>query len=505
MKKQNFNSIIALMGISLIGIIAMQLIWMMNAINIKEDQFDQMVNRAIIRAAYRIERNQNAFFISSMYKGDRNKQNNTIKQVQPKIDKQIKNGIETITYGFDTTIYDGNLTQSLHTYSSYSRANVNENAENFEQIKSQFGDIMQQMAFELTIRDLPIEERLSQSVIKPTVEYELKLNGVPLSFEYAIADHGGQIFQKLSTAGFNIRKAKNVYKTTLFPNDIIDEREQLFLYFPDKASYIYSSMIWQISGSLLFTIIVLITFFYTLKIIMNQKRVSEIKTDFINNMTHEFKTPIATISLAADSITNPLILNDNQKVLRFTNIIKEENRRMNRQVESVLQMALIDKKEFNLNLQDCNLHPIIEKAVNNITIQIEQKQGTIKTELLAHNDIVRIDKNHIENVIFNLIDNANKYSLNAPPEITVSTHKTGNDLYISVSDKGIGMDKETQERAFEKFYRHSTGNVHTVKGFGMGLSYVKAIVMAHKGTITIKSQKGIGSTFTIKLPLRSIY
>jgi two-component system phosphate regulon sensor histidine kinase PhoR len=544
MNKHKFTGILLLMSISLLGIIAVQWYWMHNAITTNEEQFNQQVKQAMARAALRIERNQNANFISSMFRGmpqiqmkhnmfptqsnqsqdsliiefndfwqDKNKGVTVIK-TDPNVTVETKqhNGMETTVYGFDTVINDGYSSQRIQTYSSVTipktttRQNILNNEKKRPQnpMEAQFTDVMEQMVLEFTIRDIPMEERLSYSVIGPTIEYELKNMGIPLKYEYAIANYKGKIYTKLASKAFNIKQKDKAYKTTLFPNDILMQSDQLLVQFPEKRNYLINSVIGPFSGSLLFTLIILFTFYYTLKTIYNQKKVSEIKTDFINNMTHEFKTPIATISLAADAITNQGIICVPDKVRQFANVIKEENRRMNRQVESVLKMALFDKKDFNLNMVETMVHPLIAQAVKNISLQVEQKGGQINTNLAAANDVIKADETHFVNIIYNLLDNANKYSLDAPPDIVISTYNSDDNLVISVSDKGIGMDKDTQERIFEKFYRVPTGNVHTVKGFGLGLSYVKAIVMQFKGDIAVKSQKGKGSTFEIKLPLKNI-
>lgn len=540
MNKYKFTGIIVLMGISLLGIIAVQIFWMQKAISVKEQQFNQQVTQALARAAHRIERNQNAYFLSSMFsRGGRyapavpykqgnqpindsiiiefkdyvkNKSGNLriIGENDPnvKVERKSKDGMETITYGFDTVIQSGNTMQRIQSYSSVTQPGMqNKNNKANRELPNSGTDlnsVMDQMFLEFTIRDVPMEERLGYSLVNPTLEYELKNMGIPLHFEYAISNYKGKIYPRLKTSGFKKDKLGKAYTTRLFPNEIMMRSDQLNVFFPEKRSFIYGSLIWLLMGSLIFTLIILVTFYYTLKIIFNQKKVSEIKTDFINNMTHEFKTPIATISLAADSISNPGILNSPDKVERFISVIKQENKRMNRQVESVLKMALIDKKDFNLNLKNIAVHPLIEQAVNNISIQVEQKGGKIALDLQASNDTLKVDETHFINIVFNLLDNANKYSLNAPPEITISTSQNNGYFYLEVSDKGIGMDSETQDRIFEKFYRYSTGNIHTVKGFGLGLSYVKAIVMAFKGTIGVKSQKGKGSNFTIKIPQTSI-
>jgi len=543
MVKKNFSGILILMAISVFGIIIVQLLWMQKAISIKEEQFNQRVSEALDRAAHRIERNQNAYFISSMFSGFPQMQNpgqtnssgylsssdslvlefknflndnqGNVQVIDPtrngKVEKHNENGLQTITYGFDTVIVTGNSTQRIKTYSSVTSSDKNgmpntiqmhnEPEISSNEMKDQLATVMDQMLMEFNVRNLPADQRLGYSVIAPTLAFEMKSIGIPLSFEYAITDFKDKLYDKLSSKGFEPKKMKSAYKTQLFPNEIMSRSDQLMVYFPEKRNFIFHSLTLLFSGSLLFTLIILITFYYTLRTILNQKRVSEIKTDFINNMTHEFKTPIATISLAADSISNPVIISNPEKITRLTTIIKEENRRMNRQVESVLQMALIDKKDFNIHKVETHVHPLIETAVKNISIQVEQKTGQIITDLSAENDLVKVDETHFVNVIYNLLDNANKYSIDTPPEIKISTFQTEGFLVIAVSDKGIGMDKETQERAFEKFFRYSTGNVHTVKGFGLGLSYAKAIVIAFKGDISVKSQKGSGSSFEIKLPL----
>lgn len=225
------------------------------------------------------------------------------------------------------------------------------------------------------------------------------------------------------------------------------------------------------------------------------------KNDFINNMTHEFKTPLATISLAVDSINNPVILNNPDKVKRFANIIKQENTRMNGQVEKVLQMAIIDKNDFNLNFTNIDLHDIIEKAVDNIILQIEKKEGEIHTNLKATNHFISGDQTHISNIIYNLLDNANKYS-NEKPEIVITTQDVPDGIEIIVKDNGIGISKEAKKHIFDKFYRVHTGNLHDVKGFGLGLSYVKTMTQAHNGKIDVVSELGKGSSFIIVLPTK---
>jgi two-component system phosphate regulon sensor histidine kinase PhoR len=253
-------------------------------------------------------------------------------------------------------------------------------------------------------------------------------------------------------------------------------------------------------GAILFTIIITTAFFLTIRTLLKQKKLSEIKSDFINNMTHEFKTPLATISLAVDALKNEKVSGDKEKTNYFTGIIKEENKRMNKQVETILQAALLDKQEVQLNLKKLSAHSLIKSAINNITLPIEEKGGKIEIILEAQKDIILADEVHFTNIINNLLDNSVKYSKESPL-IKLHTSNQGNSIRIKIDDNGIGMNKETLNRIFEKFYRAHTGNIHDVKGFGLGLSYVKTMIDAHHGTIRPESTLGKGSSFIITIPL----
>jgi two-component system phosphate regulon sensor histidine kinase PhoR len=276
--------------------------------------------------------------------------------------------------------------------------------------------------------------------------------------------------------------------------------ELLSIIVPNQAGLIWKEMIWFILGAILFTIIITTAFFITIRTLLKQKKLSEIKSDFINNMTHEFKTPLATISLAVDALKNDKVIGNKEKSDYFTGIIKEENKRMNKQVETILQAALLDKNEVQLNMKRLLAHDIIIHVLNNINLQVEEKDGKIDVELEAENDLIMADEVHFTNVINNLLDNAVKYSKDNL-HIKLSTRNAGNQLKIKIEDNGIGMNKETLSRIFEKFYRAHTGNVHNVKGFGLGLSYVKTMVDAHHGTIKAESVLGKGSSFTLSFPL----
>jgi two-component system phosphate regulon sensor histidine kinase PhoR len=235
---------------------------------------------------------------------------------------------------------------------------------------------------------------------------------------------------------------------------------------------------------------------------LRQKKISEIKNDFINNMTHEFKTPISTISLAVDALRNERVQKDAQKMTYFSDIIKEENQRMNRQVETILKSALMDRQEIQLNLKPLEAHRIIQDVADNFMLRLQEKDGSLELHLKAQQDIIEADEVHFSNLVNNLMDNAVKYSKdNVPPRMTISTSSSEKKFIMRIEDNGIGMNRETLKRIFEKFYRAHTGNLHNVKGFGLGLSYVKDIVEAHDGHVKAESTLGKGSAFTIELPL----
>jgi len=287
---------------------------------------------------------------------------------------------------------------------------------------------------------------------------------------------------------------------SLFPNDIFSKSDSLLLYFPDQKSIILRSLSGLMLVSVFFTLIIILSSILGIVTMLRQKKISDIKTDFINNMTHEFKTPIATISIAVDSINNAKVIEEPERIKSFTRIIKEENNRMNARVEQVLQMALLDSSEFRLNLKPVDINSLVAKVAGNIRLQVENREGKLELETGALNPAVEADEIHLSNVIMNLLDNANKYSP-GKPEIRITTANRGSSVIITVADKGMGMNAETQHKIFEKFYRLTSGNIHNVKGFGLGLSYARAIVLAHKGEIRVTSEVGKGSTFEVRLPV----
>ena len=366
------------------------------------------------------------------------------------------------------------------------------------------GDRLQLQYFKPSVLQRFSREEISNIIRKTFNKNNLK----DFPFEFAISSNsitGEQLLSENYYRLFSDSSSNKNHVIALEPpsgtnyENLVNE-EFLSIIVPHQTTIVWKEMIWFIIGAILFTIIITTAFFITVRTLLKQKKLSEIKSDFINNMTHEFKTPLATISLAVDALKNEKVKSDAEKTNYFTGIIKDENKRMNKQVETILQAALLDKQEVQLNLKRLHAHDLITAALNNIQLQVEEKQGVLVVYLDAEKDIVMADEVHFTNLINNLLDNAVKYS-KENLQIKLTTQNSGNLLKIKIEDNGIGMNKETLHRIFEKFYRAHTGNVHNVKGFGLGLSYVKTMVNAHHGNIKAESVLGKGSCFFITIPL----
>ena len=365
------------------------------------------------------------------------------------------------------------------------------------------------------LRPNTIGQRLSVSQINDIIKkafHEHDLDDV--KFEFGVALMSTNSMEKQSknfVEVFNENNPKDYQYTyplnspsgseteNLSPNEI------LIVIALDYKNLVFQSLWLPIVSAIVFTLLIMASFYLTVRTMLRQKKLSEIKNDFINNMTHEFKTPLATISLAVDALRNEKVVSDKEKMSYFSTIIKEENKRMNRQVETILKAALLDKQEVQLLLRPLHAHQVIKDVVENFTLQLEEKNGKAELLLNAESDFIDADEVHFSNLINNLIDNAIKYCKDdQPPMIKITTQSTAKTLVIVIEDNGIGMNKETVKRVFEKFYRAHTGNIHNVKGFGLGLSYVKTMVEAHGGQIKVDSVLGKGSTFTIELPLKKL-
>jgi len=340
-----------------------------------------------------------------------------------------------------------------------------------------------------------IYERLDRQTLDTLLKNELKIRGIFIPYQYGVKNSSNLIFSSFAV-NYTPDLLKKAYKVLLFPNDLQPQNHFLYVYFPDTQGFILRNMWTVFLSSLLLFLVVGGVFYSSISTMFKQKKLAEIKNDFINNMTHEFKTPISTISLAVEVMKDGEVKKDKGKMNRYLNIIQDENRRLGTQVEKVLQMALLDKGEVKLRLDSVDIHGTIEQVLTNLSVQIEQKNGIVNLKLKADKSEIVADEVHLTNIIYNLLDNANKYSPENS-EITICTENLANSLKISISDKGIGMTKDQMARIFERFYRVPTGNLHDVKGFGLGLSYVKKMVELHNGQIFVESKLGEGSKFEI--------
>lgn len=364
-------------------------------------------------------------------------------------------------------------------------------------------------------RPTTIGQSFGVEEIKKKIQTSFAKNGLKdIQFEFGVGsfdDNGNNIFERTSANfenamvdsinNYSSNRGLEALSGTAGENLSVDE--VLFIVVPNIKNLVLKSLRWRIATSIFFTLIILAAFYLTARTMLRQKKLAEIKNDFINNMTHEFKTPIATISLAVDAMRNEKVISDKDKLGYFSSIIKEENQRMNRQVETILKASQLEKQEVDLNLKPVHVHEIIHDVVDNFVLQLDEKKGKVELQLNAANDLINADEVHLSNLVNNLMDNAVKYSKdNTPPSIKLSTSSNAKYFTIRIEDNGIGMNRDTIKRIFERFYRAHTGNVHNVKGFGLGLSYVKTMVEAHDGDIKAESTLGKGSIFTIDLPLK---
>ena len=360
-----------------------------------------------------------------------------------------------------------------------------------------------------------VAQHFSELEIREKLRQSFNNQGLPkLNFEFAIIN-ASMMRYEMKTAKYETLLLENktdslrnleAYYPLQVPSGSDWENlvpdEQLGVIVPNIKKIVLKQMQWMIIGAIFFTMLIIAAFYITMYALIRQKKLSEIKNDFINNMTHEFKTPLATISLAVDALKNEKVIKDPEKMEYFRGIIKEENKRMNLHVESILQAAVMDRQEIKLSKETISIHDMLQEILEHYHLQLEEKKATLSVQLLAQRDQLQADPVHFRNMLSNLIDNAIKYSSEGL-QLTIDTVTIGNAIQIRVQDNGIGMSKETTKRIFEKFYRAHTGNLHNVKGFGLGLSYVKAMVDAHNGKIKVDSIPGRGTTFTLHFSLKA--
>ncbi len=489
------------MSAALIGLAGMQVKWIIDSLGANEEQFNNKVFESLNSVMDKLEYQENAEAWSHVDNG----------YAQEYYKDDLKQRIESGEVRVSLEIGSEEVGHTHLTKQQLIHLALTSNTCDCANCRAERAKMLTQfVAYTKGLNQTPIVERIPLDLLKTLLKQELNNRGIKVPYRYGVFDNrkssfviaDGRYTVEDSRPQSTLEGYKNLnnseYRVNLFQQDATSPG-MLIVFFPTKASIIWSSVLKTLLASVLFMGIILFSFAYTISVIFRQKKLSEMKNDFINNMTHEFKTPIATISLASDSISSPMVISSPEKIRRFTDIIRQENKRMNNQVEKVLQMAQIDRQDFTLKMSDVNLHDVIANAVEYISLQVERREGTVTADLQATLPVIQGDLTHISNIINNLLDNANKYSPEKP-EISIATRNVNDGVEVIVNDKGIGLSKEARKHIFEKFYRVHTGNLHDVKGFGLGLSYVKAMMDAHKGQIDVKSELGKGSSFTLFFP-----
>jgi two-component system, OmpR family, phosphate regulon sensor histidine kinase PhoR len=524
MGKKLFVSLVFLMSLCLIGIIFVQSYWINTSIQNSEDQFATTVIQVLESTSKKIEKQErNNYFnrlgklIDSLGKLPSQTVISELNVIQKDISTNeaflYRSGIIEQKYKFSTNEFlEGTNNDSITLKKVYGKSEttffdelgLDQSKVTLQKRIDRVNQLPEYSALELeeiykTLAEKrPIHKRVSKKQINLILAQELFNKGLNLEYEFAI--YSNDLATSVHSKDYELLK-DNEYVTSIFQNNS-SSNFNLRLAFPNKKKFLLDSMLSMVVLSIAFTGFIILLFVFVLYQLFRQRKISQIKTDFINNMTHEFKTPIATINLALDAIRNPKVIGDDDKVKRYLKMISEENKRMHAQVENVLRISRLEKKQLDIKKEKFELHDLIEDAIPHVELIVEDRGGKINIDFNAKSSSVLVNESHFTNVIVNILDNAIKYSV-AAPLIKVSTENIRNSILLKISDNGIGMSKSVQKKIFEKFYREHTGNVHNVKGHGLGLAYVKQIIDDHQGEIFVESEKDTGTTFIIKLPLIS--
>lgn len=521
MGKKLFILLVVLMSLSLIGIIFVQTFFINNTLENEEKQFTLNVSRSLGLTSRALEdkemREFNRNFTEMLANGINPDSTNVTALAFLNIDDATneatlyQNSILEESFKVPALFFDIGLDSvNISRLTNQTKRTVFENNRSSEYSISperaieKFRELseIEKKQFEIAYRDqfreYPIYKRISPKEVEDLLKNQLHNNGIDIDFEFAIYDE--DLATKVQSDNFEFNNT--TLGTPVFLDNDNSSDFTLYVNFPGRQKFLMSSILGMLVLSILFTSIIILAYSGAIYQLIRQRQIAQIKTDFINNMTHEFKTPIATINLALDSIRNPKILQDSTKVLRYLQMIKDENTRMHGQVENVLRISQLEKNELNITKESLDVHELVEDAMTHVELIVEDRQGYIKSHLNAEKTSVLANESHFTNVLVNIMDNAVKYSSDQP-KIDIYTENVGNNVLIKIADQGNGMSKQVAKRVFEKFYREPKGDVHDVKGHGLGLAYVKRIVEDHHGHISVESEKGKGSVFTIKLPLIS--
>lgn len=538
MSRKIISLVIALITVALIGLVGIQIYWIKNALAVKEANFDRSVNEALTNVVYKLEKLEVANRIRNRINaGSRNV---SLYSTIDSLNNMFLKEMESMTHDFNiqkasyinytskhvsieyTETIPGNgsikVDTNLVTISNkdtsvkqevrpvsvpeyYFPSNhfdsISDKIDKFLKKSFLVSDVFEEM---FNYNASPnIKERINSEKLDSLIKAELDNNGIRTDYEFGIYSPLENELVIEKTGNYHSELLNNSVAFNLFPSDLFRAPEYLLIYFPNKEKYLFTQTGLMLAVAAILILFIIISFIYTIRTIIKQKRLSEMKNDFINNMTHEFKTPISTISLAYQALTDDDIIKSEVLYKNYLNVIGDENNRLGVMAEKILQTAVLEKGQLKLKKEPIDIHSIIKEITKNIGLQIESRGGQIVSELYAANSIINADRIHITNVIYNLLDNAIKYTPESP-KIIIASENNELGIYVSIEDNGIGISNANLKKIFEKLYRVPTGNVHNVKGFGLGLSYVKAIVEMHHGVVNVESELKKGSKFTIYLP-----
>lgn len=464
------------MSFALLSLMIIQVYWIKNAIMVKQAIFNRDVDAAVTKAIYNLERIDRALTYTRQ------------KELLSQNKLLLNNSADTLNQSLISNL----LNFSAETNSN----NINKSGFNSQRIIENLFSQSQKF------NDL-VEKRVSVKLLDSLLRREFRGAGLNTKYEFAVYSPNRNKLVLQKTGQYPRELLQSDFRYMLFPGDIFSQHDLLMLYFPNEQQFLITRLWILLFVSVILISAIIFSFSYVVITVFRQKKVSEMRNDFINNMTHEFKTPISTISLACEALSDADIAKTPAIYDSYIRVISEENGRLSGMAEKILQSARFQKGEIILKIESVNVHEALEDAISKINLQIEKKGGVIYTELNAGQAVIQADRVHITNIVFNLLDNATKYTPWAPV-IHISTKNIGNGILFTIKDNGIGISKSNQKKIFDKLYRVPTGNIHNVKGFGLGLSYVKSIVEKHNGKITLESELKKGSSFSIYLPFNTI-
>jgi len=517
MKKSTIWLVAVVMGLSFVGLLYLQISYIEEMTKMKREQFNESVNRALYQASRNLEMNETLRYLEKDVNATERRaiKFDSVSSVGGKLNAGIQQSHQYAVAGEDGTIYSSfelktitlkpsKVPKAMILHSD-KESSISEAAKSMQEIirnryvyqRALLDEVVYNILY--TASDKPLKERINFKMLDQDIRAELLNNGISIPYHFSVNTSDGR--EVYRCPDYTDEGEENTYTQVLFRNDPHSKMGVVNIHFPDMSSYIFSSVKFMIPA-LIFTGVLLITFIFTIVVIFRQKRFSEMRNDFINNMTHEFKTPISSISLAAQMLKDDTITKSPTMLSHLSGVIVDETKRLRFQVEKVLQMSMFDHKKVTFKKRDLELNELVEGVINTFTLKVEASGGKIDSSLAATSSKVYVDEMHLTNVVFNLMDNAVKYKKeDVDIHLNVRTWNDATHVYLSIADNGIGIKKENLKKIFEKFYRVHTGNRHDVKGFGLGLAYVKQIVDLHKGTIHAESEIGKGTKFIIKLPL----